>query len=64
MLAVLAKMAGPLRAREVTEELGLEGVAANVNAIRTQLERLASRGRAQRTGRGLYTVAPQGVISG
>ncbi|KRB66935.1 hypothetical protein ASE03_30715 [Kitasatospora sp. Root187] len=59
VLAVLAKMAGPLRAREVTEELGLEAIAANVNAIRTQLERLASSGRAQRTGRGLYTTATE-----
>ncbi len=57
VLAVLAKMAGPLRAREVTEELGLEAITGNVNVIRTQLERLASSGRAQRTGRGLYAAA-------
>ncbi|MER5868066.1 hypothetical protein [Kitasatospora sp. NPDC002040] len=64
VLSVLAKMAGPLRAREVAEELGLEAVAANVNAIRTQLERLAKAGRAQRTGRGQYAPAGQSAVSG
>ncbi|MFJ9953236.1 hypothetical protein [Kitasatospora sp. NPDC091207] len=57
VLEVLAQAAGPLRAREVTERIGLDALAGNVNAIRTRLERLAKDDRAQRTGRGLYTVA-------
>ncbi|MFJ9517865.1 hypothetical protein ACIRPK_06300 [Kitasatospora sp. NPDC101801] len=59
VLAVLATAAQPLRAREVTEQLGLEPVAANVGAIRTQLERLTGRGRAQRPSRGLYSAAAE-----
>lgn len=57
VLAVLSQAPGSLRAREVTVLLGLEALDANINAIRTRLERLAKDGRAQRSGRGLYTVA-------
>ena len=57
VLAVLSQATDPLRAREVTELLGLDTVDANINAIRTRLERLAKTGQAQRPGRGLYTVA-------
>ncbi|WP_406115972.1 hypothetical protein [Kitasatospora purpeofusca] len=53
-----------MRAREVSEQLGLEPLEANVNAVRTRLERLARDGRAQRPGRGLYTAAVQGAGSG
>ncbi len=60
ILAVLSGSAEPMRAREVSEKLGLEQLDANVNAVRTRLERLAKDGRAQRPGRGLYTVAAQG----
>ncbi|GJF33052.1 hypothetical protein KNE206_57520 [Kitasatospora sp. NE20-6] len=54
VLAVLAGVTTPLRAREVTGLLGLDDQDANVNAIRTMLERLARTGKAQRSGRGLY----------
>ncbi len=57
VLAVLSQATDPLRAREVTELLGLDTVDANINAIRTRLERLAKSGQAQRPGRGLYRVA-------
>ncbi|TYC68643.1 hypothetical protein [Streptomyces sp. CB01881] len=56
VLEVLSQAGGPLRAREVTERLGLEALEGNINAVRTRLERLAKDARAQRTGRGLYTV--------
>ncbi|WP_149030538.1 hypothetical protein [Kitasatospora sp. MBT66] len=59
ILAVLSGTAEPMRAREVSEKLGLEPLQANVNAVRTRLERLAKDGRAQRPGRGLYTVTTQ-----
>ncbi|MER8186110.1 hypothetical protein [Kitasatospora sp. NPDC094015] len=55
LLAVLADAEAPLRAREVTTLLGIDPGDANVNAVRTRLERLAKSGRANRTGRGLYT---------
>ncbi|MFD9063272.1 hypothetical protein ACFVZ3_17365 [Kitasatospora purpeofusca] len=51
-------------ALEVSEKLGLEPLNANINAVRTRLERVAKDGRAQRPGRGLYTVAAQGAGSG
>ena len=57
VLAVLSQASNPLRAREVVGLLGLDAVDANINAIRTRLERLAKSGQAQRSGRGLYTVA-------
>ncbi|WP_329611673.1 hypothetical protein [Kitasatospora herbaricolor] len=57
VLAVLSQASNPLRAREVVALLGLDAVDANINAIRTRLERLAKSGQAQRSGRGLYTVA-------
>ncbi|MGW6918243.1 hypothetical protein ACWGB8_31190 [Kitasatospora sp. NPDC054939] len=57
VLGVLSRAEGPLRAREVAGLLGLDALEGNVNAIRTRLERLAKDGRAQRPGRGLYTVA-------
>ncbi|KJY26052.1 hypothetical protein VR45_37945 [Streptomyces sp. NRRL S-495] len=60
VLAVLSGSAGPMRAREVSEKLGLEPLEANVNAVRTRLERLAKDGRAQRPGRGLYTATARG----
>ncbi len=59
ILAVLSGTAEPMRAREVSEKLGLEPLQANVNAVRTRLERLAKDGRAQRPGRGLYTATAQ-----
>ncbi|MED7954641.1 hypothetical protein PUR56_38640 [Streptomyces sp. BE303] len=58
VLTVLAQAAEPLRAREVTERLGLDTLQGNINTIRTKLERLAKAGRAQRPGRGLYTAVP------
>ncbi|MGW2542491.1 hypothetical protein ACWC5I_16840 [Kitasatospora sp. NPDC001574] len=58
VLTVLAQATEPLRAREVTERLGLDTLQGNINTIRTKLERLAKAGRAQRPGRGLYTVVP------
>ncbi|MFC8448741.1 hypothetical protein [Kitasatospora sp. NPDC057223] len=57
VLSVLSRATDPLRARAVTELLGLDAVDANIKAIRTRLERLAKGGQAQRAGRGLYTVA-------
>ncbi|MFC8454155.1 hypothetical protein [Kitasatospora sp. NPDC057223] len=54
---VLSRAAGPLRAREVTELLGLDAAEGNIDVVRTRLERLAKDGRGQRVGRGLYTVA-------
>ena len=61
VLAVLAQASNPLRAREVVGLLGLDAVDANINAIRTRLERLAKAGQVQRSGRGLYTVAAGGL---
>ncbi|MFE3112641.1 hypothetical protein [Kitasatospora indigofera] len=57
VLAVLSQASNPLRARDVVGLLGLESIDSNVNAMRTRLERLAKAGQAQRSGRGLYTVA-------
>ncbi|MGW2254750.1 hypothetical protein ACWCXH_31865 [Kitasatospora sp. NPDC001660] len=54
VLAVLGRGKGPLRAREVTVLLGLDGQDGALDAVRAMLERLAKTGRAQRTGRGLY----------
>ncbi|MEV7929062.1 hypothetical protein [Kitasatospora sp. NPDC088779] len=56
VLEVLSRAGKPLRAREVTDLLGLDTSEGNINAIRTRLERLAKDGRTQRPGRGLYTV--------
>ena len=64
VLEVLSRAGGPLRAREVTGQLGLDAAEGNINAIRTTLERLAKDGRAQRTGRGLYTAADGGPGAG
>ncbi|WP_406109901.1 prephenate dehydrogenase [Kitasatospora purpeofusca] len=64
ILAVLSGSAEPMRAREVSDKLGLEPLQANVNAVRTRLERLAKDGRAQRPGRGLYTATTQATGSG
>ncbi|MFD7417433.1 hypothetical protein [Kitasatospora purpeofusca] len=64
ILAVLSGSAEPMRAREVSDKLGLEPLQTNVNAVRTRLERLAKDGRAQRTGRGLYTATAQATGSG
>ncbi|MFD4911127.1 hypothetical protein [Kitasatospora purpeofusca] len=64
ILAVLSGTAEPLRAREVSDKLGLEPLQANVNAVRTRLERLAKDGRAQRPGRGLYTATTRRTGSG
>ncbi|GAA1263762.1 hypothetical protein GCM10009665_61600 [Kitasatospora nipponensis] len=60
VLEVLSQAAAPLRAREVADLLGLDILEGNINAIRTRLERLARDGRAQRSGRGLYTAADGG----
>ncbi|PBC69543.1 hypothetical protein BX265_6872 [Streptomyces sp. TLI_235] len=57
VLAVLRQSEQPLRAREVTDRLGLDGVSGALDAVRTMLERLAKTSRAQRTGRGLYAAA-------
>jgi hypothetical protein len=57
VLAVLGQAAGPLRARQVADLLGLDDASATVDAIRTMLERLTKAGRARRSGRGLYTAA-------
>lgn len=54
VLAVLTGADDSLRARQVAGLLGLDGTEAEVNAVRTTLERLAKSGTAQRTGRGLY----------
>ncbi|MFD9060742.1 hypothetical protein ACFVZ3_04385 [Kitasatospora purpeofusca] len=64
ILAVLSGSAEPMRAREVSDKLGLEPLQTNVNAVRTRLERLAKDGRAQRPGRGLYTATAQATGSG
>ncbi|MFD8323251.1 hypothetical protein [Kitasatospora purpeofusca] len=64
ILAVLSGSAEPMRAREVSDKLGLEPLQTNVNAVRTRLERLAKDGRAQRPGRGLYTATAQTTGSG
>ncbi|MFJ2191622.1 hypothetical protein ACIOJE_27435 [Kitasatospora sp. NPDC087861] len=56
VLEVLSKAGKPLRAREVLDLLELDALEGNINALRTRLERLARDGRAQRPGRGLYTV--------
>ncbi|MFB8302120.1 hypothetical protein [Kitasatospora purpeofusca] len=64
ILAALSGSAEPMRAREVSDKLGLEPLQANVNAVRTRLERLAKDGRAQRPGRGLYTATTQATGSG
>ncbi|WP_354644323.1 hypothetical protein [Kitasatospora camelliae] len=57
VLAVLRQTEQPLRAREVTERLGLADTDGAVDAIRTRLERLTSDAQVKRTGRGLYTSA-------
>ncbi|MEV8099522.1 hypothetical protein [Kitasatospora sp. NPDC085879] len=55
VLEALAAAAGPLRARDVVDVLGLE--AGATDAMRTTLERLAKRGLARRVARGTYTTA-------
>ncbi|MFD5922235.1 hypothetical protein [Kitasatospora sp. NPDC127035] len=54
VLVVIAGAGESLRARQVTGLLGLDGSDADVNAVRTMLERLTRNGAVQRTGRGLY----------
>ncbi|MER6399559.1 hypothetical protein ABT263_26460 [Kitasatospora sp. NPDC001603] len=54
ILKVLSESDGPLRAKAVVAQLGIDDEPGTVNSVRTALERLAKAGRAQRAGRGLY----------
>ncbi|MGW3041745.1 hypothetical protein ACWC9T_17310 [Kitasatospora sp. NPDC001159] len=58
VLAYLAEVKEPVRAAQVTQALGRETTPANVNAVRTSLERAVKASQAQRTGRGLYQALP------
>ncbi|GAA2278792.1 MULTISPECIES: hypothetical protein [Kitasatospora] len=58
ILAYLAEVKEPVRAAQVTQALGRETTPANVNAVRTSLERAVKASQAQRTGRGLYQALP------
>ncbi|MGK4578641.1 prephenate dehydrogenase [Kitasatospora sp. HPMI-4] len=59
VLAYLAEVKEPVRAAQVTRALGRETTPANVNAVRTSLERAVKASQAQRTGRGLYQALPR-----
>jgi hypothetical protein len=53
----LAKSGSSMKAGEINKSLGRDDTNANVNAVRTALERLVKASRAQRVGRGLYQTA-------
>jgi hypothetical protein len=64
MLTVLAGYAGPVRCRRVTEALGLEITARNVERVRHRLKKAAAAGVVVQTPRGLFTLARVPVAAG
>jgi hypothetical protein len=57
VISVLAGYAGPVRCRQVTEALGLEITARNVERVRHRLKKAATAGVVVQTPGGLFTLA-------
>jgi hypothetical protein len=57
LLAVLARYAGPVRCRQVVEDLGLEVTARQVEVIRHRLKKAVAAGVVVQTPGGLFTLA-------
>lgn len=57
VIRVLAGYAGPVRCRQVTEGLGLEITARNVERVRHRLKKAATAGVVVQTPGGLFTLA-------
>lgn len=64
LLAVLARYAGPVRCRQVAEDLGLEVTARQVEVIRHRLKKAVAAGLVVQTPGGLFTLARGAVASG
>ena len=56
VLTVLAAYAGPVRCRQVVEELGLEATPREVERVRHQLKKAVAAGRVVQTPGGLFTL--------
>src|SRR5688500_1461058 len=56
LLAVLARYAGPVRCRQVVEDLGLEVTARQVEVIRHRLKKAVAAGLVVQTPGGLFTL--------
>jgi hypothetical protein len=56
VLAVLGAHAGPVRCRQVVEELGLQAVPREVERVRHQLKKAAAGGLVVQTPGGLFTL--------
>jgi hypothetical protein len=54
---VLARYAGPVRCRQVVEDLGLEVTARQVEVIRHRLKKAVAAGVVVQTPGGLFTLA-------
>jgi hypothetical protein len=64
LLAVLARYAGPVRCRQVAEDLGLEVTARQVELIRHRLKKAVAAGLVVQTPGGLFTLARGAVAAG
>ncbi|MDT0470008.1 hypothetical protein [Streptomyces gibsoniae] len=64
LLAVLARYAGPVRCRQVVEDLGLEVTARQVEVIRHRLKKAVAAGVVVQTPGGLFTLARGTVAAG
>ncbi|MGX4694969.1 hypothetical protein [Streptomyces sp. JNUCC 63] len=64
LLAVLARYAGPVRCRQVVEDLGLEMTVRQVEVIRHRLKKAVAAGLMVQTPNGLFTLARGTVAAG
>ncbi|MFF3519035.1 hypothetical protein [Streptomyces sp. NPDC002573] len=64
LLAVLARYAGPVRCRQVVEDLGLEVTARQVEVVRHRLKKAVAAGLVVQTPGGLFTLARGTVAAG
>lgn len=64
LLAVLARYAGPVRCRQVVEDLGLEVTARQVEVVRHRLKKAVAAGLVVQTPGGLFTLARGAVAAG
>ncbi|MBT2674908.1 hypothetical protein J7E95_29690 [Streptomyces sp. ISL-14] len=61
---MLARYAGPVRCRQVVEDLGLEVTARRVEVVRHRLKKAAAAGLVVQTPGGLFTLARGTVTAG
>ncbi|MFH9354700.1 hypothetical protein [Kitasatospora sp. NPDC017646] len=64
LLEVLARYAGPVRCRQVVEDLGLEVTARRVETVRHRLKKAVAAGAVVQTPGGLFTLARGTVVAG